>query len=645
MGATLSVWRQGCRTVQHGSVTCERTTHLLQNLAAGGHCCPEQALSLLLAADRLCDLMLRLVAVAGLADDDAVHQLIPLYLGYRLANALTAERHAWLAASRHAPVTALIDQLWQRLEDAAEGGGPTQELLLDVSSQRQLCESLRQARSGGLAGNCQAREAAMLAHQYVHAPLPGEQLVVYLDTLYPGRAPLPAVACWWRGEDTGLVLPHVALDATGGAVADTWFGHLRDNGYEPFVYDAQDPAACLCALIEQADQLRNLHQRVVNGQRSYPLSLPIAVSRMSGRRPRPSGLSEAGLTLPVPPQAMARTAGPVCSVPLPALPAFWSLEAGEFMAPIKTIDFWFQYLVETNFCLRPRIGSSGDLGRLLFANSFDSMYYRDCDPAADGRIRSGAIIPGNEPLTLLAPVLANSQGINLLLTDAAFSRELAPELQAYLATTSPSRQSQRLTLPLVLAVKGGECVPLAEHWLADGESRTRVFYPWDANSTVMVMNQLFRERGDLAAVVTPTAELPVCSSGRQAFMAAEEGAVWLLEDEMATVQLLALGATAVQAASLAAGRLRAQGQACALLAILEPTRFLGRACDGLDARVESRLFVTHTDSKTLQPALACAMRGMHAHDVRWLLLGGQADDIQSQSQVIARAITALSDDV
>ena len=128
MTDTLHNWSQGFGVIQHDFLTRERIDTLLDVLAADGTCSREQALTLLQAADRLCNAAMRQVAhmtyarqvyLDGrpLAQSDFKPQpeghtggalnMVPAYVGYLLANALTgmADRIVTLRGGRIAEQT------------------------------------------------------------------------------------------------------------------------------------------------------------------------------------------------------------------------------------------------------------------------------------------------------------------------------------------------------------------------------------------------------------------------------------------------------------------------------------------------------------------------------------------------------------
>src|SRR3990172_9976812 len=116
--------------------------------------------------------------------------------------------------------------------------------------------------------------------QYVHMPLPGERLVVFLsDGAFEEQRGSDWAPRWWRAEDCGLVTPNMikngrridqrtTMSQQGGAA---WFAqHLRLNGFDPLVFDGRDPAAFVWAILEAERRLEAAAAQVQAGRRRHP---------------------------------------------------------------------------------------------------------------------------------------------------------------------------------------------------------------------------------------------------------------------------------------------------------------------------------------------------------------------------------------
>ena len=122
MGGKSEQWSAGCGVIQHDSVTTERVTQLVQSLAHKGVCSADTAWDLFLAADRLASMGLWLTAhmtyarqvyLDGrtMAPEDfkvvpeghtgGALNIVPAYVGYLLANALSGTTRAWVMGQGH----------------------------------------------------------------------------------------------------------------------------------------------------------------------------------------------------------------------------------------------------------------------------------------------------------------------------------------------------------------------------------------------------------------------------------------------------------------------------------------------------------------------------------------------------------------
>jgi phosphoketolase len=101
--------------------------------------------------------------------------------------------------------------------------------------------------------------------QYVHMPLPGERLVVFLsDGAFEEQRGSDWIPRWWRARDCGLVTPimikngrridqRTTMSQQGGA--DWFVDHLKLNGFDPIIFDGRDPAAFAWAIFEMEYRL------------------------------------------------------------------------------------------------------------------------------------------------------------------------------------------------------------------------------------------------------------------------------------------------------------------------------------------------------------------------------------------------------
>merc|ERR1711969_48527 len=104
-------------------------------------------------------------------------------------------------------------------------------------------------------------------------PLPGQELVTFLsDGAFEEQRGSDWAPRWWRGEDSGLVMPIMIANgrridqrstmAQVGGV-DWLREHLTLNGFDPIDIDGRDPAAFAWAIISMARSLRRAHESVI----------------------------------------------------------------------------------------------------------------------------------------------------------------------------------------------------------------------------------------------------------------------------------------------------------------------------------------------------------------------------------------------
>ena len=334
----LAQWAHGVGVIQHADETQVRVRRLVTDLAGlNPRLAPEHAWKLLLAADRLTSAAMWLVVhmtYARRVDPTGMPlklsdfkqmpdghtggslNMVPAYVGYLLANALTGQTRSWLMGQGHCvaaveAVNVLVGNLH-----------PEQRLRYDGSSAEglsRLCQdfysyaiSPNGEPAAPLGSHVNAHTAGGLIEggylgfaelQYVHMPLPGESLVAFLsDGAFEEQRGADWAPRWWRASDCGLVLPVMllngrrieqrsALSQDGGV---EWFAsHLRLNGFDPTVIDGTDPAAFAWAILEAETKLSACASPAEAGQLRYPASLHYTLAQA----PKGYGFPGAGTNL------------------------------------------------------------------------------------------------------------------------------------------------------------------------------------------------------------------------------------------------------------------------------------------------------------------------------------------------------------
>jgi phosphoketolase len=307
-------WRAGRGAIRHRRETQER----VRALGARGR---EDTWALFEAADRVANAAMWLVVHQtyartvhldgrALAPDDfkpdpeghtgGALNMVPAYVGYLLANALTGITRAWLMGQGHC--VAAIDATNVLVGNTT----PAHAARYDVSDEG-LTRYVRDfyasrldehgAQASPLGSHVNAHTAGGIMEggylgfaelQYVHMPLPGERLTAFLsDGAFEEQRGSDWAPRWWRAEDSGLVAPimiangrridqRTTMSQQGGI---TWFmRHLRLNGFDPVTLDGRDPAAFAWAIIELERRLEAAAARVRAGRERYPVLLPYGVA-------------------------------------------------------------------------------------------------------------------------------------------------------------------------------------------------------------------------------------------------------------------------------------------------------------------------------------------------------------------------------
>ncbi|MBL0319134.1 MAG: xylulose 5-phosphate 3-epimerase [Alphaproteobacteria bacterium] len=311
------LWKNGYKKIQHRDETVARIDEFISSHF------PDQSAycyRLLASADRLASMGMWLVVNQAyakrayldgreLSQDDfklapqghvgGSLNMVPAYVGYLLANALTQRTRSWVMGQGHA--VSAIDSV-NLLVGNMNAAHSDRYTLTDEGISRftsdfysyRLNEQGKQdsplgshvnPNTGG--GMLEGGYLDFASVQYMHMPLPGESLVAFLsDGAFEEQRGADWAAKWWRTEDSGLICPIMILN--GRRIdqrthlyqegADWFKKFLELNHFSPLEIDGRDPAAFAWAILTTE---RTLEQRIKlhkQGCLDYPISLPYTIA-------------------------------------------------------------------------------------------------------------------------------------------------------------------------------------------------------------------------------------------------------------------------------------------------------------------------------------------------------------------------------
>ncbi|MBM3729135.1 MAG: xylulose 5-phosphate 3-epimerase, partial [Acidobacteria bacterium] len=320
--SSIETWRHGYGAIQHTEETQARIAHWERELTEAGRQGDGHSLfDVLRAVDRVCSAAMwlivhetyaRTVYLDGraLERDDFKRKpeghtggslnMAPAYAGYLAANVIAGVTRSWLMGQGHC--VAAIDSLNLLVGNLTQAHaaryGVSDEGLTRYVRDFYSCALNQQGRQDSpLGSHVNANTAGGISEggylgfaelQYVHMPLPGERLVVFLsDGAFEEQRGSDWACRWWRAEDSGWVMPiminngrridqRTTMSQQGGT---EWFcEHLRLNGFDPFVFDGRDPAAFVWAIFEMERRLAAAAEKVAKGEARYPIRLPYGIA-------------------------------------------------------------------------------------------------------------------------------------------------------------------------------------------------------------------------------------------------------------------------------------------------------------------------------------------------------------------------------
>jgi len=523
--ASFGAWARGYGLVRHTPETRRRIRALARRLPAPSDGVPFW--ELLMAADRLARAAMWLVVHdtyaknvyldgrpldrADFKDRPEGHtgsalNIVPAYVGYLLANALTGHTRAWVAEQGHAvsgidAVNTLVGNVTPAHGRYTVSDEGLTRFVRDFYAYRLGPDGRPESPRGShvnphtAGGVLEGGYLGFAGLQYVHLPLKGERLVAFLsDGAFEEQRGPDWAPRWWRPEDCGLVAPilinngrridqRTTTTQQGGT---RWLrAHLELNGFEPLEFDGRDPAAFAWAILEMEERLQK------NALRS-PLRLPYGIATTvkgygfygagtNAAHNLPLGASvddllirrfnEHARRLWVPPEELREAAARfgrhrgrprekdhflvARKADLRRLPPPPFLEKGQTASPMTAVDTFFVEICLANPHLRPRVGNPDEMRSNLLDRTLDTLKHRvtEPEPGAPESVTGKVITALNEEAVACA-VLANKGGISLLHTYEAFGTKIYGAIRQEILFAAHARRAGRpqewISIPLIL---------------------------------------------------------------------------------------------------------------------------------------------------------------------------------------------------
>ena len=423
--------------------------------------------------------------------------IAPAYTGYMAVNAITGHTRSWIMGQGHC--VAAVDTVNLLLDNMSPAHAERYSLtdagltryvrdfysyrLRDDGKQDSPLGSHVNAHTAG--GLVEGGYLGFVELQYVHMPLPGERLVVFLsDGAFEEQRGSDWAPRWWRADDSGLVAPimihngrridqRTTMSQSGGL---SWFiEHLRLNNFDPIVFDGRDPAAFIWAIYEMESRLEAAAKAIGSGADKYPVRLPYGIAvatkgagfygegtNMAHNLPlggNPSRDTEAlehfndsARRLWVPASDLKQQIAklkhhrskprpqekdhPLATrdVQLNKIPALVSkpvsknrldISSWKRYSPMEAVDAMFIATVKANPHLRPRVGNPDEMKSNRLIRTLEALKFRVTDPERGiPEDIHGAVITALNEEAVAAAALANKGGINLIATYEAFGTKM-----------------------------------------------------------------------------------------------------------------------------------------------------------------------------------------------------------------------------
>lgn len=518
-------WARGYGVIRHDSLTRRRVAQLARRFPR-----PADGMAfwdLMLAADRLAsaamwltvhDTYARIVRLDGrpLVVEDfkprpeghtgSALNVVPAYVGYLVANALSGHTRAWIAEQGHAVsgidcVNVLVGNTTPAHSVYTVDDEGLTRFVRDFyryelgPGGRSLSPRGSHVNAHTAGGILEGGYLGFAALQYAHMPLPGERLVAFLsDGAFEEQRGSDWAPRWWRPQDCGLVAPIMIFNARridqrttmaqqGGT---RWLErHLALNGFDPLPFDGRDPAAFAWAILEIERREQDaggrgvprlpygiattvkgygFHAAGTNAAHNLPLgsSVDERLAELFNEHARalwvaPDALREAT-------ELFQRHRGrprerdhalATRDVHLHEHPDPPWRAPGEWASPMDAIDELFVHTCRANRHLRPRVGNPDEMLSNRLERTLAELKHRVTapEPGAPEALDGKVITALNEEAVVCA-ALGNKGGINLVHTYEAFGTKMYGAIRQEMIfaahCTASGRPQRWISIPIVL---------------------------------------------------------------------------------------------------------------------------------------------------------------------------------------------------
>lgn len=523
----LRDWAQGKGVIRHSDSTLNRI-HRLAGALVDCRCVAkrEEVYRKLVAADRIANAAMWLVVHMTYAREvfldgrplpseafkpkpeghtGGALNMVPAYVGYLLANALSGTTRSWVMGQGHC-VAAIdaVNLLTGNMSPvhaeryALNNPGLTRfvrdfysyKIRPDGRPESPLGSHVNALTAGGLLEGGYLGFAELL---HVHMPLPGECLVAFMsDGAFEEQRGSDWSPRWWRSEDCGHVVPtmiangrridqRTTMSQSGGV--EWLMRHLQLNGFDPFQIDGRDPAAFAWGILEAEARLEAWIAASPVAGLKYPAPMPYLIAETVKGFGFPGAGTNRAHNLPLlgnpsrdakaraefnegaralwiaedeiseaivelsnhqDQQRAREREHPLAVRPAPevALPEpAWRADS---TSPMAGIDDYFCRLLSANKGLRVRVGNPDEMRSNRMNTTLMRLKHRVTAPeSGTSEDVLGSVITALNEEAVVCAALGNTGGLNLVVSYEAFAVKMLGALRQGLTFARQQRESGR----------------------------------------------------------------------------------------------------------------------------------------------------------------------------------------------------------
>jgi phosphoketolase len=264
---------------------------------------------------------------------------------------------------------------------------------------------------------------------------------------------------------------------------------------------------------------------------------------------------------------------------------------GKRASPMDAVDEAFVLTLRDNKHLRPRVGNPDEMLSNKMDDTLEELKFRVVE--AEGGMHEstlGHVITALNEEAVAGAAFGNKGGMNIIVTYEAFGSKMFGEARQEVIFSKHlkdyGRKAKWLSVPLVLTSNTWENSKnelshqdpsMSESMLGETSDISRVMYPADYNSTLAVMDEVYKTQGQVWTIVAPKNDVEIVFTKDESKQLISNGGIRVRQAEYlaskAEVAIVVIGAYQLKEALKASKRLTDKKIPHVTSYVIEPGKF------------------------------------------------------------------------